>query len=49
MEPDVNHARPHVHIDEHGASFDVKTGELMDGKCDARTMLYCQKGTKKEV
>lgn len=37
MEPDVNHERPHVHIDEHGASFDVKTGELMEGKCDART------------
>ena len=42
MEPDVNHERPHVHIDEHGASFDVNTGELMEGKCDARTQHSMQ-------
>lgn len=37
MEPDQNHGRPHVHINEHGASFAKDTGELLDGKCDKKT------------
>ena len=40
MEKDPNHKCPHVHIAQqkiHQASFDVKTGELIVGKCDNRT------------
>lgn len=37
MQPDLNHERPHVHIDEHGASFAIDTGELLAGECDNRT------------
>ena len=37
MEPDQNHGRPHIHINEHGASFAIDTGELLDGKCDKKT------------
>ncbi len=42
MEPDVNHERAHVHINEHNASFDVNTGELMEGECDVRTRQTVQ-------
>lgn len=42
MEPDVNHKRPHVHIDEHRASFDVNTAELMEGDCVARVQHTMQ-------
>ena len=42
MEPDVNHERAHVHINEHNASFDVDTGELMEGECDVRTRQTVQ-------
>lgn len=42
MEPDVNHERPHMHIDEHNASFDVNTGELMEGECDVQTRQAVQ-------
>lgn len=37
MHPDINHDRPHVHINEHGASFAVDTGELLAGNCDNNT------------
>lgn len=37
MHPDVNHARPHVHINEHGASFAIDNGELLAGACDNKT------------
>lgn len=42
MEPNVNHERPHMHIDEHNASFDVNTGELMEGECDVQTRQAVQ-------
>lgn len=34
MHPDINHGRPHVHIDKHDASFAIDTGELLAGHCD---------------
>lgn len=38
MQPDVNHAKPHVHIGtNHNASFDINTGKLIIGKCDSKT------------
>ena len=37
MQPDLNHERPHVHIDDHGASFAIDTGELLAGECAPRT------------
>lgn len=37
MQPDINHARPHVHINEHGASFAIDTGQLLAGDCDGKT------------
>jgi len=37
MHPDRNHGRPHVHINEHDASFAIDTGELLAGKCDTKT------------
>lgn len=37
MHPDSNHGRAHVHINEHGASFAVDTGELLAGECDHQT------------
>lgn len=36
MQPDINHERPHVHIDNHGASFAIDTGELLAGQCSHR-------------
>lgn len=36
MHPDTNHERPHVHIGEHEASFDIKTGKLLAGRCDPK-------------
>lgn len=37
MQADNNHERPHVHINNHGASFAIDTGELLAGDCDFRT------------
>lgn len=37
MQPDINHVRPHVHIDRHRVSFAIDTGELLAGNCDGRT------------
>lgn len=37
MHPDINHGRPHIHINEHDASFAVDTGELLAGNCDNST------------
>ena len=42
MQPDVNHERPHVHIDKHGASFAIDTGELLAGDCDGKTRTMVQ-------
>lgn len=36
MHPDGNHARAHVHIDGHSASFAVDNGELIAGYCDLK-------------
>lgn len=37
MHPDINHNRPHIHINEHGASFAVDTGKLLAGDCDNKS------------
>lgn len=37
MHPDINHDRPHIHINEHEASFAVDTGKLLVGECDNKT------------
>ena len=42
MHPDVNHARPHVHVNGHGASFAIDTGELLIGQCDRKTREIVQ-------
>lgn len=39
MHPDINHERPHVHIDRHDASFAIDSGELLAGECDRRTCI----------
>ena len=36
MEPD-SHKQPHVHINRHGASFSIRTGQRIVGSCDARS------------
>lgn len=38
MHPDINHARPHVHVGKHDASIAIDTGELLAGECDNRTL-----------
>lgn len=42
MHPDINHDRAHIHINEHGASFAVDTGELLAGGCDTKTRLLIE-------
>lgn len=42
MHPDINHDRAHIHINEHGASFAVDTGELLAGNCDNKTRLLIE-------
>lgn len=42
MHPDINHDRAHIHINEHGASFAVDTGELLAGGCDNETRLLIE-------
>lgn len=42
MHPDTNHERPHVHIGDHEASFDIKTGILLAGRCDSRRARMLQ-------
>ncbi|MBO5615122.1 MAG: DUF4160 domain-containing protein [Prevotella sp.] len=40
MQPDPNHGRAHVHLDNreyHDASFAVDTGEMLEGNCDRET------------
>lgn len=34
MHADVNHERPHIHVGNHEASFDIKNGTLIVGECD---------------
>lgn len=43
MQPDRNHERPHVHINDHGVSFAIDTGELLAGKCETRTQRAVEK------
>jgi len=33
MQPDINHQRPHIHIENHKASFAIDNGEILCGKC----------------
>lgn len=42
MHPDINHDRAHIHINEHGASFAVDTGELLAGDCDNKTRMLIE-------
>lgn len=37
MYHEINHDRPHVHIDGHDATFAVDTGDLLAGECDNKT------------
>lgn len=43
MQPDINHHRAHVHINDHDATVAVDNGELLAGNCDARTLAAVQK------
>lgn len=36
---ELNHDRPHVHLDGHKASFAIDNGELLAGHCDNLTQL----------
>ena len=42
MQPDINHHRAHVHINDHDATVAVDTGEKLAGDCDGRTLGVVQ-------
>lgn len=42
MFKELNHARPHVHVDEHEASFAIDDGSLLCGECDNKTTKKVQ-------
>ena len=42
MHTDSNHGRPHIHINEHDASFAVDSGELLAGDCDNKTRILIE-------
>lgn len=41
---ELNHDRPHVHLDGHKASFAIDNGELLAGHCDNLTQLTIKDG-----
>ncbi len=47
MQPDINHRRPHVHINGHMASIAIDNGELLAGDCDTRILRIVREWIKK--
>lgn len=37
-----NHKRPHAHIEDHKASFDLRDGSLIEGECNPRVQKAVQ-------
>ena len=42
MFKEQNHGRPHVHVDDHDASFAIDDGSLLCGECDNQTTKAVQ-------
>lgn len=42
-----NHKRPHAHIEDHKASFDLRDGSLIEGECDTKEQKAVQEWIQK--
>ena len=48
MFQEPNHGRPHIHVDDHDASFAIDDGSLLCGKCDNQTTKAVQGWIEKD-
>lgn len=48
MFKEQNHGRPHIHVDDHNASFAIDDGSLLCGECDNQTTKAVQEWIEKK-